>query len=55
VLAAPDRPADAGTLTVPVAGAAGGTYAVVLRVDGVASPVVRDAAGTITFPLVTLP
>ena len=55
VLAAPDRPADAGTLTGPAAGAAGGTYAVVLRVDGVASPVVRDAAGTITFPLVTLP
>jgi hypothetical protein len=54
LLAVPDRPADAGTLTVPVAGAAPGTYAVVLRVDGAASPTVRDAAGTITFPLVTL-
>jgi hypothetical protein len=55
LLAVPDRPADAGTLTVPVASAAPGTYAVVLRVDGVPSPTVRDAAGTITFPRVTLP
>lgn len=55
VLAVPGRPADAATLTVPVAGAAPATYGVVLRVDGVASPVARDAAGTITSPLVTLP
>jgi uncharacterized protein DUF4255 len=55
VLGVPERPADSPTLTVPVADAPSGTYAVVLRVDGVPSPVERDAAGTIVSPRVTLP
>ena len=51
----PDRATDATTLAVPVTGLAPGTYGVRLLVDGVASLVERDAAGTISFPTVTAP
>jgi hypothetical protein len=51
----PDRAADATALAVPVTGLAIGTYGVRLLVDGVASLVERDAAGTISFPTVTVP
>jgi hypothetical protein len=46
------QPADAASLDVPVPGAAPGTYAAVLSVDGVDSVLRRDAAGAITGPLV---
>jgi hypothetical protein len=55
LLNVPDRTDDGTSLGVSVAGVAGGTYGVVLLVDGAPSPVTRDGAGHITNPTVTLP
>lgn len=51
----PDRDQDATSLTVPVPDVPAGSYAVQLHVDGAASPLTRDASGTVTAPVVSLP
>jgi hypothetical protein len=55
VLTVGDRTADTTSVAVPSSGLPGGTYALVLLVDGAGSPVERDQAGTITAPTVALP
>jgi hypothetical protein len=54
VVTVPPRDADLTTLTVPVTGAAPGSYAVILSVDGADSILERDADGQVTGPEVTL-
>jgi hypothetical protein len=49
VIAAPDRPADASTLDVPVAGVPAGDYLVQVMVDGAESALVADPAHTVSF------
>jgi hypothetical protein len=55
VLTVGDRTADSTSVAVSSSGLPGGTYALVLLVDGAGSPVERDQAGTITAPTVALP
>jgi hypothetical protein len=55
VLDAPERPADTNDVDFALTGVPSGQYAVRLQVDGAESPVTRNASGTITDPLVTVP
>jgi hypothetical protein len=55
VLDGPERTTDTTDVDFQLSGVPAGQYAVRLQVDGAESPVTRNASGTITDPLVTVP
>jgi hypothetical protein len=55
VVTGPPRSGDTTSLAFPISGVAAGSHAVQLVVDGADSLLVRDGAGAVTDPLVTVP